>query len=167
MFKIFFELGEMDNIEKNLLAEASNRLDVGEFQFLQLGYAEWFGSELDAKSMEAVFFAYLTQDTVPHWARHYARKVIALSDEGKLDHNDPRFHRYDASSMRSQAPQAGVLKVAAVVAVRRGAAGRIDVPAPRVRRRTVSLHVPALPLDSLALPGAALRPLGHGKESTP
>ncbi|MCZ6474019.1 MAG: hypothetical protein O6934_11320 [SAR324 cluster bacterium] len=97
MLKIFYELGEMDNIEDNLLAEASNRLDVGEFQVFQLSYNEWHGNDLEPKRMEQMFFDYLTENKLPPWARHYARRIIDLDDQGKLEHTDLHYHRYDVN----------------------------------------------------------------------
>lgn len=117
MFKIFYDFDDQDNIEKNLLAEASNRLEVGEFQLFQLSYAEWHGREIEAKQLESLFFRYLTEDEVPHWARHYARKIITLYDDGGLDYRAPHFHRFDPDGLRGNPPKRGVLKVFAVLAV--------------------------------------------------
>ena len=117
MLKIFYELDEMDNIESNLLAEASNRLDVGEFQLFQLSYEAWHGSELPSQQLEAVFFDYLMKDKVPPWARHYARNIIEMYDAGSLDYRDPLYHRYDARSMRAESRPSGILKITAVILV--------------------------------------------------
>ncbi len=125
MLKIFFELGEMDNVEANLLAEAANRLGVGEFQIFQLSYNEWHGNDLDEKLMERVFFEYLTADKVPPWARHYARRIIDQFDQDELQYNDPHYHRYDAKSMQTVSKTIGLLKIGAfalVMAILFGAA---------------------------------------------
>lgn len=114
MLKIFFELDEMDNIEKNLLAEAANRLDVGEFQVFQLGYEAWFGSEPDEKQLERIFFDYLTHDKLPPWARHYARGIIDKYDEDELDYNNPHYHRFDAQGIQNLSTKAGLLKITAI-----------------------------------------------------
>jgi hypothetical protein len=117
MLKFFFELGEMDNIEKNLLAEAANRLDVGEYQVFQLSYEAWFGSEPGEKQLERIFFDYLMNDKVPPWARHYARGIIDKYDEGELDYNSPHYHRFDVRSMQYVSKKAGVLKIAVVALI--------------------------------------------------
>ena len=117
MLKIFFELDDMDNIEKNLMAEASNRLDVGEYQVFQLSYEAWFGSEPDKKQLERIFFDYLTNDKVPPWARHYARIIIDKYDEGELDYNNPHYHRFDATSMQNVSVNEGLLKIAVIALV--------------------------------------------------
>lgn len=117
MLKIFYELGDKDNIESNLIAEASNRLDLGEFQLFQLAYEAWHGKEIPPQQLEAIFFDYLMKSKIPPWARHYARKIIAQDDAGALDYRDPLYHRFDPSSMRAESRRSGILKVAAVLFV--------------------------------------------------
>lgn len=117
MLKIFFKLDEMDNIESNLLAEAANRLDVGEFQIFQMGYEAWYGGELDPQRLEAVFFDYLINNKIAPWAHHYARKIIEQDDAGELDYRDPQYHRFDAPSMSVESKRAGWLKVSAVMLI--------------------------------------------------
>ncbi|NIP73204.1 MAG: hypothetical protein GWO16_09340, partial [Gammaproteobacteria bacterium] len=76
MFKILYQLDELDNIEANVVAEAANRLGVGEFQLFQLAHTAWHGREVDPHQIEAVFFDYMLHDRVPHWVRQFARNVI-------------------------------------------------------------------------------------------
>lgn len=95
MFKIFFQLDDLDNIEANLVAEAANRMGVGEFQFFQLAYQEWHGAEIDPLRLERDFWEYMTHDKVPHWARHFARGVIKTDDAGELEQSDSMYHRHD------------------------------------------------------------------------
>ena len=117
MLKIFYEIDEMDNIEANLLAEASNRLDIGEFQVFQLSYKDWFGNDLDSKTLEKFFFAYLIDNRIPPWARHFSRKIIEMDDRGELDFNDPAYHVYDVASMRPRARKVGAAKAMAALLV--------------------------------------------------
>ena len=63
--------------ERALVARASNILQIGEFQLIQLAYLKWHGKDL------------------PPWARHYAREILALDERGEVDANDPAYHRYD------------------------------------------------------------------------
>ena len=117
MLKIFYELDEMDNVESNLLAEASNRLDVGEFQIFQLAYEAWYGCELDPQRLEAIFFDYLINNKIPPWARHYARKIIEKGDAGELDYRESHYHRFDAESMDVHSKRAGWLIIGTVLLV--------------------------------------------------
>ena len=93
--KILFQLDDLDNIEANLVAEAANRLGVGEFQFFQLAFQAWYGHEIDPAQLERDFWSYLTHDEVPPWVRHYARNIIKADDEGELDQNEHYYHRHD------------------------------------------------------------------------
>lgn len=87
---------ELENGERVLIARAANILQVGEFQLLQLAYREWFGHDLPEAKVSQLFTSYMLHDAVPHWARHYARQIIELDDQGRLDDADPDWHRYDS-----------------------------------------------------------------------
>jgi len=81
--------------DRGEVARAANLLQVGEFQLLQLSYADWFGKEMPARECDRLFGEYMLRDQVPHWARHYARKILGLDAEGRLNCHDAAYHRYD------------------------------------------------------------------------
>ena len=81
--------------EKAIVAKAANLLQVGEFQLLQLAYFDWHGEELGEEMSSILFKSYMIEHQVPPWARHYARKIMALSDDGQLNDREPSYHRYD------------------------------------------------------------------------
>lgn len=95
MLKILYRLDELDSSEHNLVADASNRLEVGEFQFFQLSFLAWYGREADTAFLERAFFGYMLENRVPHWARHYAREIIRRDDEGVLAPYAPEYHQFD------------------------------------------------------------------------
>ena len=109
--KLFYSLEEP---EDNIVAQAANRLGVGEFQIFQLAHADWFGTEADVKWLEPIFFRYLMQDQTDPWVRHYARRIIDLDDRGALEAQGEHYHRYDAGSMRPLSPRSGLLTVVAL-----------------------------------------------------
>ena len=111
--KILYSLEEP---EDNVVAQAANRLGVGEFQIFQLAHADWFGVDADAKRLEPVFFRYLMHDQTDPWVRHYARRIVDLDDRGELDTADAHYHRFDARSMRPISRVSGVLRFVAVIA---------------------------------------------------
>jgi len=90
------DLEEKQNPEKTEFARAANYLGVGEFQLLQLAYKEWFGEDLPEALVDRLFHTYMLDGDVPHWARHYARQILRLDDNGRVNENDPRYHVYDA-----------------------------------------------------------------------
>lgn len=81
--------------ERMVVASAANTLGVGEFQFLQLAYWEWFGKDLPEALVARLFSDYMLRNEVPHWARHYARLILAREERGLVDETDPIYHRYD------------------------------------------------------------------------
>ena len=81
--------------ERAEVARAANLLQVGEFQLLQLAYKDWFDKEMPTSECDRLFGAYMLHDQVPHWARHYARRILGLDAAGMLDGHDPAYHRYD------------------------------------------------------------------------
>ena len=77
------------------MARAANLLQVGEFQLLQLAYKDWFDKDMPSRECDRLFGAYMLHNQVPHWARHYARRIIGLDAAGMLNDRDPTYHRYD------------------------------------------------------------------------
>ncbi|MCZ6558264.1 MAG: hypothetical protein O7A69_10885, partial [SAR324 cluster bacterium] len=67
------------------------------------------------KRMEQMFFDYLTENKLPPWARHYARRIIDLDDQGKLEYTDPQYHRYDANSVEPVNIKTGLATIIALV----------------------------------------------------
>ena len=86
---------EVEMKERLVVISAANQLQVGEFQLLQLAYREWYGEDLPEALVSELFTSYMLRNRVPHWARHYARRVIDGYERGELDDNAPMFHRYD------------------------------------------------------------------------
>ncbi len=83
--------------ERAEVARAANLLQIGEFQLLQLAYHDWHGEDVATEAINRLFKTYMLENDVPHWARHYARRIVALDDDGMLDDREPRYHRYDVN----------------------------------------------------------------------
>ena len=86
---------EAENAERAVIAKAANLLQVGEFQFLQLAYRDWFGEDIAESAMDGLFESFMVRAEAPYWARRFARRIIRLDDAGGLNGFDPRYHRYD------------------------------------------------------------------------
>ena len=99
---------ELELGERALVCSAANVLQVGEFQLLQLAYANWFGRDLPEALVDRLFASYMLRDEVPHWARHFARAILAEDADGRLDPDHPAWHRYDHDGGGGSAP--GVLR---------------------------------------------------------
>lgn len=94
-FKTLWRPDREEDPEQTLVAQASNILQVGEFQLLQLAYRDWHGQDLPEGLSDRLFEAYMIGGDVPAWARHYARWVIRQDEIDMIDSRDPAFHRYD------------------------------------------------------------------------
>ncbi len=94
-FDVFFRPDLEEQSEKSEIIDAANLLQIGEFQLLQLAYKQWYGEELPAEGVDTLFSAYMLRQHVPVWARHYARSVLQQHSYGRIDINDPSYHRYD------------------------------------------------------------------------
>ena len=66
-----------ENSQRAEVCKAANHLQVGEFQFLQLAYREWHKDEMPEELSNSIFKSYMLRDEVPHWARHYGRRIIS------------------------------------------------------------------------------------------
>lgn len=107
---------ELENKAKVVIAAAANLLQVGEFQFLQLAYRDWYDREIPASQIDRLFASYMMQGRIPHWARHYARKILSQGERGEVDDNDPAYHRYD-SDYHTSVPNGVVRFCCSVAAV--------------------------------------------------
>ena len=76
--------------------------------FFRLAYWRWSGREAEEKKLERAFVAYMFQQTVPAWVRHFGRDVLARDAAGKLDvaelgalkyQRRPQPHRHGAIYM--------------------------------------------------------------------
>lgn len=63
-------------------------LQVSEFKFFKVAYADWYGDDISDSSLEPIFTRYVYQDVVPPWVRHLARIVMARSEAGSLNPQD-------------------------------------------------------------------------------
>ncbi|MAF96299.1 MAG: hypothetical protein CMM60_11175 [Rhodospirillaceae bacterium] len=95
---------ELEMKERLVVISAANQLQVGEFQLLQLAYREWYNKDLPEALVTKLFTSYMLHHRVPHWARHYARRIIDGYESGELDDNAPKFHRYD-NDYQTSVPQ--------------------------------------------------------------
>ena len=86
---------ELEMKERLVVISAANQLQVGEFQLLQLAYREWYGEDLPEALVTKLFTSYMLHHQVPHWARHYARRILEGYERGEVDDSAPKFHRYD------------------------------------------------------------------------
>jgi len=60
-------------------------LDVTEFHFFELAWADWYGRRGPVDEVEPFFVRYMFNQVVPNWVRQFARKILKLSAEGSLD----------------------------------------------------------------------------------
>lgn len=95
------DLEELENAERREVARAANELEVGEFQLIQLAYREWHRKDMPPGMIDRLFYAYMIEDQVPHWVRHYACQVLRLAEAGRLNHNAPQYHVYDPRPIES------------------------------------------------------------------
>jgi hypothetical protein len=66
------------------VANAARLFRIGEFQFLQLAFSEWFSKEMTEDIINEQFRKYMMNNEVPHWALHCARNILSLSKNDNL-----------------------------------------------------------------------------------
>ena len=96
---------EHENTDKGEVVKAANILQVGEFQLLQLAYAEWHDRDLPEHEISQLFTRYMLKDEVPSWARHFARRVLEAYAASEIDADHPYFHRFDHDYFGKPAPK--------------------------------------------------------------
>jgi len=88
---------ELEDAERREVGRVANILQVGELQVLQLAYRAWHGRDLPEALVDRLFHDYMLHNEVPHWARSYARRILRLEESGRLNADQPQYHRYDHS----------------------------------------------------------------------
>ena len=76
---------------------ATALLDITEWDFFHMAYNRWHGEPPADDVMEPIFAAYMFNDVVPLWARHFARLVERLYRRGALDRRALGVHRLPSS----------------------------------------------------------------------
>lgn len=117
LFSTLLRPDREENPERAEVARAANLLQIGEFQLLQLAWYEWHGDEMPAAVTDRLFADYMLHNQVPHWARHYARRIIGLDAAGLLDDDAPHYHRYDVEQGRPVSPGVRRFAIAATIVV--------------------------------------------------
>ena len=56
-----------------------------EFDLFHAAWRVWFGRAPEDKALERIFVNYLFNQRIPHWVRHFARRVINDAEAGYLD----------------------------------------------------------------------------------
>lgn len=60
-------------------------LRVSEFELFRLAYYDWYGLMPQRNALEKPFEHYLLKTLVPPWVRSFARKILKLSAEKRLN----------------------------------------------------------------------------------
>lgn len=77
--------------DENLQADAwdllhtAALLEVTEFAVFELAYKDWYGRRPPPHVMESHFANYMFSNVIPVWVRRYARHVVELNEQGKLN----------------------------------------------------------------------------------
>jgi hypothetical protein len=86
--KLISRKEDQKHLDLNRVMTASRMLQISEFRFFKLAYCQWYGHEITDNRLEYIFSDYMFGDIVPHWVRHFTRKVLDLFDQGKLNPED-------------------------------------------------------------------------------
>ncbi len=97
---------------------ATALLDITEWDFFNLAYDRWHGDPAEEGIMEPIFAAYMFNDVVPLWARHFARLVERLYRRGVLDRRALGVERLPSSGqMVTRGMRYGVFIAAMIIAL--------------------------------------------------
>lgn len=94
---------------------ATALLDITEWDFFNLAYNRWHGRPAAAGVMEPIFAAYMFQDVVPVWARHFARLVERLYRRGTLDRHSLGVDRLPGSAQMVSRGMRYMVTIAVIV----------------------------------------------------
>ena len=84
-----------DNPKRSLIIQASNLIQIGEFQLIQLAYKEWYKEDLPEDKINNIFNEYMVTGIIPIWVTYYAKDIIKLDKANVLDSYNKKYHIYD------------------------------------------------------------------------
>ena len=84
-----------DNPKRSEILHASNLLQIGEFQLIQLAYKVWYREDLPEDKINKIFNEYMITGIIPIWVSFYAKDIIKLDDANLLNSYDEKYHVYD------------------------------------------------------------------------
>ena len=84
-----------NNPKRSEIIEASNLVQIGEFQLIQLAYKAWYKEDLPKVKINNIFSEYMLTDIIPIWVTDYANDILKLEKAGVLDGNKEKYHVYD------------------------------------------------------------------------
>tara|TARA_B100000029_G_scaffold283123_1_gene276993 strand:+ start:145 stop:642 length:498 start_codon:yes stop_codon:yes gene_type:complete len=85
-----------DNPKRSKILYASNLLEIGEFQLIQLAYKVWYKTDLPEHKINKIFSDYMVHGIIPIWVTYYANDIIKLDHVSKLNAFDDKYHVYDS-----------------------------------------------------------------------
>ena len=84
-----------NNPKRSEILHASNLLQIGEFQLIQLAYKVWYREDLPEDKINKIFSEYMIREVVPIWVTYYAQGILKLDNANKLNGYDDKYHVYD------------------------------------------------------------------------
>ena len=84
-----------DNPKRSEILYASNLLQIGEFQLIQLAYKVWFKEDLPEDKINKIFEEYMIRGIIPIWVTYYAKDIVKLDNANVLNSYDEKYHVYD------------------------------------------------------------------------
>lgn len=70
--------------DADLITEAAAALDTSEIAIFRRAWSYWYGGPADEARIEPPFLIYMFGGRAPHWAREYARRVVAENRAGDI-----------------------------------------------------------------------------------
>ena len=89
---MFERLNDAETVQHTLLPEdiammqrAVKAAGVSEYDFFRAAWRAWHAAPPDEKQLERLFVGYLFHQSVPGFARHFARRVLDADSDGAID----------------------------------------------------------------------------------
>ena len=95
LFKTLIKPDWDENSKRSEILHASNVLQIGEFQLIQLAYKVWYGKNLPENKINKIFSEYMITGIIPIWVTYYARDILKLDKANVLNSYNEKYHVYD------------------------------------------------------------------------
>ena len=91
-FKAFLCSDAANKQDRMMVTSVANRLDIGEFQLLQIAFQHWYGREMQPEEQDEFFHDVFILGKTPAFLRHLSRRIYMRDIEWGLHEQHFRFN---------------------------------------------------------------------------
>ena len=98
-FKAYLCSDAANKQDRMMVTSVANRLDIGEFQLLQIAFRQWYGREMQSDEQHKFFHNVFILGQTPAFLRHLSRRIYLRDVEVSVHEQPFHFNIHDLNSV--------------------------------------------------------------------